>query len=489
MVPSLFAFFENLKYLEPCAKIMRSLLPTKHRRSISQAFSTSYYHPPEAKEEHSGGDIRIHDRSSASYDRNYAYQQLWLFALRNFSKMTESTPRKESKKPKPAISEPKPGIWKSFGNLAWNLGFHLEPAERYGAQEVEEQLTLQINTHLTLEDVDSEALQRIADTLRGLKKRRFAVVGPISTSDYPLATDRRCGRPFEDSHVADQQMLFLPQIYSCVPPSGLEVTTFYCTWDMFRSFMNIDLYNVTYARYSSLPNVVTTTETDLEATPPSNSSCAQCRIREADFELTKTRCTDLELQVASMANNVSRLQGDAGEARESARNAKKTALERERQLAASVEDLTAQLATLKYLEEQMKLSRGSEAMALHNLRGQLSSVTTERDLLRERLERLGSGQIGAESRLRDLVEVQRQFRQAEDDLLLAREHTAQNEQEQATLRAAVERAQATERELRQATASDIGRLRHVEQERDHRDEKAEPDALVLPFPPRSRHWI
>lgn len=36
MIPSLYTFFKNLKYLEPCAEVLRGLLPPGTRKSVSR---------------------------------------------------------------------------------------------------------------------------------------------------------------------------------------------------------------------------------------------------------------------------------------------------------------------------------------------------------------------------------------------------------------------------------------------------------------------
>ncbi len=38
IIPSLYTFLEDTKYLEPCAKVMKCLLPAKSKGSIRQAF-------------------------------------------------------------------------------------------------------------------------------------------------------------------------------------------------------------------------------------------------------------------------------------------------------------------------------------------------------------------------------------------------------------------------------------------------------------------
>lgn len=41
-IPTLYSFFEDTKYLEPCTKIMTTLLPNKRKESILQEYRRIY---------------------------------------------------------------------------------------------------------------------------------------------------------------------------------------------------------------------------------------------------------------------------------------------------------------------------------------------------------------------------------------------------------------------------------------------------------------
>ncbi|KAK6436022.1 hypothetical protein LTR95_007786 [Oleoguttula sp. CCFEE 5521] len=82
-IPSLFTFFEDIKHLEPCARIMRLLLPStttnaRNGLSIQQGLSRHYF-PNEASEfavEYAQGDMRSH-RAAECEQPSLKYQQLW----------------------------------------------------------------------------------------------------------------------------------------------------------------------------------------------------------------------------------------------------------------------------------------------------------------------------------------------------------------------------------------------------------------------------
>lgn len=123
MIPSLLTFFESLKYLEPCAKVMRNLLPIKPKRSIRASLWGSYFQPSLTPVEYAEHDRRQHLMQSLEMARAAGHLQLWLFALRNFPEMTNIAPRKQANTEKPAVAEPNPVIWKAFAVLAKEVGF------------------------------------------------------------------------------------------------------------------------------------------------------------------------------------------------------------------------------------------------------------------------------------------------------------------------------------------------------------------------------
>ncbi|OQN95187.1 hypothetical protein B0A48_18743 [Cryoendolithus antarcticus] len=120
-IPNFFTFFEDIKYLEPCARFMRSLLPsstTNARNGLSiQLGLKRHYFPStdfEFAVDYAQGNMRSH-RAAEFEEFTLKYQQLWLFALRNFPRMTNTTARKERKKDKPMAVEPSPIIWRELG--------------------------------------------------------------------------------------------------------------------------------------------------------------------------------------------------------------------------------------------------------------------------------------------------------------------------------------------------------------------------------------
>ena len=238
MIPSLYTFIENLKYLEPCVKILRRLLPKKDPRSVRQALFASYFQSSELCVEYAIHDTRPHPSISAERDREIGYQQLWLYALRNFPAMTEATPKKDSSE-SPQLRGADPLTWQRFGALAVSLGFRTEAAEELAAQDGEDGLAAQLVSRAELAGAAAqEATKQIANILRNAQRRPSDSSRPFA-GDVWLPHERRCGRPCDEDHGLDRRSLFLPMMYAQPDQPSENVSTLYCKSEMFRGFLGI----------------------------------------------------------------------------------------------------------------------------------------------------------------------------------------------------------------------------------------------------------
>lgn len=230
-VPSLYTFFENLKYLEPCLEILRGLLPSKDRRSVRQVLFASYFRPSELRVEYGVNDVRPHPSTSFERDREVGYQQLWLMAVRD----SVNPKRDTSERPPASVA----GCLKSqrLGALAVSLGFRSEAAERLAAQDAELALAAELVSRADVESVAAEAVtQQIANLLRGVQRPlTYSSRASLGGEEW-LRRERRCGRPFGEDHDLDRPSLFLPIAYAPPNQSSRYVSTLYCKLEMCRGF-------------------------------------------------------------------------------------------------------------------------------------------------------------------------------------------------------------------------------------------------------------
>ena len=99
VIISLHTFLEDTKYLEPCARILKQLLPTRCKGSLSQHFQALHSGQSTIKVQTSEFGYRERELSSSSYSSWVSYRVIWLFALRHFPGMDRQAPRQDIGKP------------------------------------------------------------------------------------------------------------------------------------------------------------------------------------------------------------------------------------------------------------------------------------------------------------------------------------------------------------------------------------------------------
>ena len=253
-IPSLYTFLEDTKYLEPCAKILKSLLPPDFDGSLEKAFTQRHTGQLQVQLETPCGGLII-SKYNTRVNFELAYRQLWLFAMRHFPELTGIQPRKDNGKPKPLIRGSSVNLWHSLSRLAVAGGFE--------SQEI-----LQLHRHQPEEDIAREFLQQarpmelfdyqqisfdtrvhqISQALQQMKPRQAGSAQPaLSWASYSgLELAQRCGRPFEQSFLHDRKFLFLDWIYCESWKAGnadlrrlygnRHITSFTIKRDMFHAF-------------------------------------------------------------------------------------------------------------------------------------------------------------------------------------------------------------------------------------------------------------
>lgn len=240
MIPSLFSFFEDIKFLEPCAKVMRSLCTTS-KRTVRQGLMGSFFDPKEYVVEYAPDQLRVCTSISPQEYAEVAYVQLWLFAFRHFPQMSNTTTRKSPNKAKPTTVEPSPALRQALGHLAVTLGFKSENAYQMQQANPTAQIIEQLLRHqFPNSEYEPDAAVQLSNILKSARAKPRLPPDAVFTSGTSLETLQRCGRPYEDDHLEDQGCLFLPQILSKPETHGRCITTFYRKWNMIRVFFPVE---------------------------------------------------------------------------------------------------------------------------------------------------------------------------------------------------------------------------------------------------------
>lgn len=245
MIPSLETFFETLKYLKPCADVMRTLVPAKSKRSTRDALFKAYEWQGQSQicVEYGRHDFRRHISGGEALDRDLGYQMLWLFVIRHFVCLSNATTRKEEHENKPFATRPNPILMQELAMFAFRLGFRTGPILKSKDVDGRTSLAQRIVqlTGVTLNTAGStDMVERVVDILRRGSQQSQSQTAAF-TGDLVLTIERRYGRPFTDDYHNNQSVLYLPHIYTEPPQQkGVDITTFFCVWDMIRSLFAID---------------------------------------------------------------------------------------------------------------------------------------------------------------------------------------------------------------------------------------------------------
>lgn len=226
LVPSLYTFFENLKYLEPCSSLLKDLLGEMRGRSIQRSFHAIYFAPSRVAIQSGSPRSYLHfePRSEAEMFL-LSYVQLWLFAMR-----AVCTPRKEKKKQKPAIRQADRAVRNEVASLAMELGFVSSRIQEWAGGTTETALAKDFvcaaESALSV-DLPQQSTEVISSILRSAPPKSSQLVPPALTDDRPLWIERRCGTPYEDDYCKDRPFLFLLALLRHPWHPGPQITSFF----------------------------------------------------------------------------------------------------------------------------------------------------------------------------------------------------------------------------------------------------------------------
>jgi DNA repair exonuclease SbcCD ATPase subunit len=246
MIPSIKTLAKDSLYLEDCAKAMRILIdPTEcHMREAMQCmwrgYGGDYVVLESADELTEYGDTRTGDEEGFQI----AYVQLWMFAMRNFHRLTSLVPKSDNKQ-KVSSSGPDPQCLLEFARLANALGFRSNAitsilnadADREHARSM---LTIARPPDRFGYDLESEItghcqlLERIRATERELDR------GPPvwTTTLSNVKVKQRYGRPHNQALKDCAPYFFLYNVCE-IPESGKYVTDLFVKRGIALSFFRI----------------------------------------------------------------------------------------------------------------------------------------------------------------------------------------------------------------------------------------------------------
>ena len=292
LIPTLRTFFENLKYLEPISAILKNLTLTKEDSStkarlgdgvtVRQLLFASFDHPQRIPVIFGSGREYTLPCSTAIQDRQLAYEQLWLAALRGFPELTDFAPRKDPGHPKVPRRLSSATRWQDLASLARRLGFCGQRVDEFqqedGRQTAAEDLFSQLD--LGPASLDGDLVEKMKEVLRGAEQistGECEVVDgmPLISLSAGEPIERRCGMPFERSHRADARFLYRPILAKCSAPRSRGISSLFVKADLLRC-LGLDTSDGRYSYGDALPEgnvdpMHIVSNGDLETAPPENA--------------------------------------------------------------------------------------------------------------------------------------------------------------------------------------------------------------------------
>jgi len=240
LVPSLFAFFENWKYLKGPADCMKRLIDVGRRETIHAALDEAFR---DANHEETRCAIQLsasafkYIPASVSGRFDAIYRQLWLFAIREYMDMPPDSNRKLAI---PRGSQVNENVLFEFASLARKLGVESEQVIK-----------------VLQRDPDREVARRLLITARKPERYRYQdfetlidQVANIISLAQPLLSEqesegdeiderprppKRCGIPNEIDQLRDKSCMFLPKLHAPVERTR-TIDSFFVQRSMYFAF-------------------------------------------------------------------------------------------------------------------------------------------------------------------------------------------------------------------------------------------------------------
>ena len=239
MIPLFYTFFEDIKFVRPCAKAMQSLVDAPWKGTIYQMMERMYEipKPNQILVQHSERDFEIFSAQVPRENQfQLAYQQLWLFAMRNFPQLVPEGPKKEKLLRKPLVSEPSAVAQHAYGNLATRLGFSSRSIDKLTTlrplEEIARSLMSKEWPWLNISSRIEAAVARDLRRLEGIEtENRYQIRKPTATPQLVVEHHgethaRRCGRYFQKAYEYDRHFLFLPNLWPPIAGTGMDLSSF-----------------------------------------------------------------------------------------------------------------------------------------------------------------------------------------------------------------------------------------------------------------------
>ena len=209
IIPTLYIFFEDTKWLEPCAKILRKLAPLSSRKETIRQSLLAHHYGRRA----TGGVLpmltyknTINNRDVSEHEHvEFGYRRLWLFAWRHFPGLSAILPRRDQGHAKPQSESVNEQCWRQLALVAENLGFQSDHIVQLKEQNTDLEMAKAFLNRTRLQEFypltqekRRAAAEDICQMLAHISSTENSDTGATDSShEMEVPINNRCGRPFQ----------------------------------------------------------------------------------------------------------------------------------------------------------------------------------------------------------------------------------------------------------------------------------------------------
>ena len=244
IIPSIHTFLEDTKILEPCAKIMKRLLPGVCRTSILQEFGQLRNGQTSWSLQTSEASYCRREEESSDRTHRGAYRQLWQYTLRHFPEMIGQPLRRDPPRTKSPLLGVELVWWYRFTALAEACGYaEVDNTYRRG-EEADYQMAQTFLRQVRPPQLYGTSMGSSVQQMVDLLGKDFP---PTEGADAPPVVDTnglKCGPnitscygvPLERAFRKDQKALFLENIDQDLQQGQQDIGSFTVKQDTFHKF-------------------------------------------------------------------------------------------------------------------------------------------------------------------------------------------------------------------------------------------------------------
>ncbi|KAH7204970.1 hypothetical protein BKA60DRAFT_579738 [Fusarium oxysporum] len=239
LIPSIHTLQKDVKYLRPCADVLKRLILGQGRSSsTAQAVALDAFLPGRQR----GADAEFLDK----------LKRVYLFIMQNIVQLTDEAPLRgdRAKVQMPGRGGPNPKSWFQLAIEAQRLGFSSVEITRLASEDPDRELALRTLLLARPEseyEYDRSDLDNLVSSavqlFRAARRRRPDFVEPrFTTRGTGELIARRCGRQYSGAYEHDRN--FFTMTYFSLPVArDVDVTSLFVRRSVFHAFFRLEKGN------------------------------------------------------------------------------------------------------------------------------------------------------------------------------------------------------------------------------------------------------